>query len=173
MRPDRMYVSLGRAWRLIEANLSAAATGRTACLGYCGAWARRRARRRDGSCGMRRSYWPALSGLVPLDDGRQREPPDRQPPAREQLRRRDARRDPHRAFAERARHELLATGGQCASVRSRRATSSRPKKSKSSVSHARATRGPVNPEISAPTGPQPARSNSTCRSVVTGQVDDR
>jgi DNA-binding NarL/FixJ family response regulator len=37
--------------------------------------------------------------------------------AREQLRRRDARRDRHGAFAERARHELLATGEK---VRKRR-----------------------------------------------------
>ena len=42
MRLDRVYVSLGRAGRLTEAKLSAAATRRTACRGYSGAWARRR-----------------------------------------------------------------------------------------------------------------------------------
>ena len=39
MRLDRVYVSLGRAGRLTEAKLSAAATRRTACRGDRGAWA--------------------------------------------------------------------------------------------------------------------------------------
>ena len=56
MRLDRVYISLGHAGRLTEAKLSAAATRRTACRGYSGAWPGAGSGDDDGSSGMRRSY---------------------------------------------------------------------------------------------------------------------
>ena len=97
----------GRARRLTEAKLSAAATRRTACRGYSGAWAGAGSGDDDGSFGMRLSYRRAKR-LVPPDDELPRELPDRSLQAREQLRMRDARRDWHGARRATAQEEQIA-----------------------------------------------------------------
>src|SRR5207344_3341662 len=79
--------------------------------------------------------------------------PTRSLQACEQLRLRDARRDRHGAFAERARDELLATGGQ---VR-KRTVETRDELTAQEEQIARLARdGLSNPEIGAPAVPQPA-----------------
>ena len=137
MRLDRVYISLGRAGRLTEAKLSAAATRRTACRSHSGAWPGAGSGDDDGSSGMRRSY-RRPKRLVPPDDGLQPELPNRSFQAPEQLRMLDDRRDRHGAFAERGRHGCWRRVDRCASLRSKRATTSRPRGNRSPVSHAKA-----------------------------------